>query len=139
MEKAIKRAQILIEALPYIREFFGKTIVVKFGGQAMDEENTVQRITEDIVLMRYVGIKPIVVHGGGKAISQMMQRLGIKPQFLEGNRITDEPTMEIVEMVLAGKINKEIVGLINRYGGKAVGVEGKDGKLILQENYLKKS
>jgi len=130
MEKAIKRAQILIEALPYIREFFGKTIVVKFGGQAMDEENTVQRITEDIVLMRYVGIKPIVVHGGGKAISQMMQRLGIKPKFLEGNRITDEPTMEIVEMVLAGKINKEIVGLINRYGGKAVGVEGKDGKLI---------
>ena len=138
MEKAIKRAQILIEALPYIREFFGKTIVVKFGGQAMDEENTVQRITEDIVLMRYVGIKPIVVHGGGKAISQMMQRLGIKPQFLEGNRITDEPTMEIVEMVLAGKINKEIVGLINQYGGKAVGVEGKDGKLILAKRLPEK-
>lgn len=131
MEKAIKRAQILIEVLPYIREFFGKTIVVKFGGRAMDEGSITKRVAEDIVLMRYVGIKPVIVHGGGEAISKMMQRLGIKPQFFQGNRITDEPTMEIVEMVLAGKINKEIVGLISQHGGKAVGVEGKDGKLIL--------
>lgn len=138
MEKAIKRAQILIEALPYIREFFGKTVVIKFGGRAMDEEEVKQGIAEDIVLMRYVGIKPIVVHGGGEAISQMMERLSIKPQFVEGNRVTDEPTMEIVEMVLAGKINKEIVALLNRYGGKAVGVEGKDGKLILAHRSLKK-
>jgi len=133
MEKAIKRAQILIEALPYIREFFGKTVVIKFGGRAMDKEEIKQGIAEDVVLMHYVGIKSVVVHGGGEVISQMMERLSIKPEFIEGNRVTDEPTMEIVEMVLAGKINKEIVALLNRYGGKAVGIEGKDGKLILAQ------
>jgi len=131
MEKAIKRAQILIEALPYIREFSGKTVVVKLGGQAMQKGGITHSIAEDIVLMRYVGIKPVVVHGGGEAISQLMQRLGIKPKFVEGNRVTDRATMEIVEMVLAGKINKEIVALLNSCGGKAVGIEGKDGKLIL--------
>lgn len=131
MEKAIKRAQVLIEALPYIREFFGKTIVIKLGGQAMEKGGITRSIAEDIVLMRYVGIKPVVVHGGGEAISGLMQKLGIKPKFIEGNRVTDKATMEVVEMVLAGKINKEIVALLNSCGGKAVGVEGKDGKLIV--------
>jgi len=131
MEKAIKRAQVLIEALPYIRRFSGKTVVVKFGGQAMHEEGIIRSIAEDIILMRYVGIKPVIVHGGGEAISRFMQRLGIKPKFIEGNRITDKSTIEIVEMVLAGKTNKEIVALLNSCGGKAVGIEGKDGQLIL--------
>ena len=131
MEKAIKRAQVLIEALPYIREFFGKTIVIKLGGQAMEKGGITRSIAEDIVLMRYVGIKPVVVHGGGEAISGLMQKLGIKPKFIEGNRVTDKATMEVVAMVLAGKINKEIVALLNSCGGKAVGVEGKDGKLIV--------
>ena len=119
MEKAIKRAQVLIEALPYIRRFSGKTVVVKFGGQAMHEEGIIRSIAEDIILMRYVGIKPVIVHGGGEAISRFMQRLGIKPKFIEGNRITDKSTIEIVEMVLAGKTNKEIVALLNSCGGKA--------------------
>ena len=131
MEKAIKRAQILSEALPYIRTFSGKTVVVKFGGSAMEERDVKRAIVEDIALMRYVGMKPVVIHGGGKAISHLMERLGIKPEFLEGNRVTDEPTMEVVEMVLAGKTNKEIVALLNSCGGKAVGIEGKDGELIL--------
>lgn len=134
MEKDINRARILSEALPYIRKFSGKTVVIKFGGKTSEEENTKQAIAEDIALMRYVGIKPVVVHGGGKAISRMMERLGIKPEFVEGDRVTDESTMEIVEMVLAGKINKEIVASINRcFGGKAVGLEGKDGELILAQ------
>jgi len=138
MEKAIKRAQVLIEALPYIRQFFGKTVVIKFGGRTMDQEEIKKGIVEDIVLMRYVGIKPVVVHGGGEAISRMMQKLDIKPKFVEGNRVTDQATMEIVEMVLAGKINKEIVALVNQYGGKAVGLEGKDGQLILAKRSAEK-
>jgi len=139
MEKAIKRAKILSEALPYIRKFSGKTIVIKFGGKTSDEKETKKAIAEDIALMRYVGIKPVVVHGGGEAISHMMQKLGIEPKFVEGNRVTDKPTMEIVEMVLAGKINKEIVALINRCGGKAVGLEGKDGELIVARRTSKKN
>lgn len=131
MEKAIKRAQILSEALPYIREFAGKTVVIKSGGKTADEESIKQDIAKDIVLMHYVGIKPILIHGGGEAISRFMQKLGIKPEFIEGNRVTDEATMEIVEMVLAGKINKEIVAMLNFFGGKAVGIEGRDGELIV--------
>ncbi len=138
MEKAIKRAQILSEALPYIRTFSGKTVVVKFGGSAMDKVGIKQGIAEDIILMRYVGIKPVVVHGGGKAISKLMQKLDIKPKFIEGNRVTDQATMEIVEMVLAGKENKEIVALLNLCGGKAVGIEGKDGGLILARKISEK-
>ncbi|MBE0478540.1 acetylglutamate kinase [Candidatus Aerophobetes bacterium] len=130
MEKAIKRAQILSEALPYMREFSGKTVVIKLGGKASGEKGIQRDIAEDIVLMHYVGIKPVVIHGGGEAISRLMQRLGIKPEFVEGNRVTNEATMEIVEMVLVGKINKEIVALLNLCGGKAVGIEGKDGELI---------
>jgi len=138
MEKDIKRAQILSEALPYIREFFGKTVVVKFGGRAMENEKIKEGVAKDIVLMRYVGIKPVVVHGGGEAISEMMEKLNIKPRFVEGNRVTDEPTMEIVEMVLSGRVNKEIVALINKHGGKAVGITGKDGSLILARKMKEK-
>ena len=122
MQEGVKRAQVLSEALPYIRTFSGKTIVIKFGGSAMEEQSLKEMITQDIVLMRYVGIKPVIVHGGGKAISELMGQLGIAPQFVDGNRVTDSRTMEVVEMVLAGKMNKEIVSLINQSGGNAVGI-----------------
>ncbi len=138
MEEAIKRAQILVEALPYIREFHNKSIVIKYGGKAWLEEDLKKKITEDIVLMKYVGIRPVLVHGGGEAITNMMKRLNLKPRFIEGNRVTDEETMEVVEMVLAGKINKEIVSLINQLGARAVGLEGKDGGLILAKKYKNK-
>ena len=129
--KSMNRAQILVEALPYIREFSGKTVVIKYGGKAMTDEKLKRKIAEDIVLMRYVGIKPVVIHGGGKAITNMMKKLDMKPEFIKGNRVTDKGTMEIVEMVLVGKINKEIVSLLNQFGGKAIGLEGKDGQLII--------
>lgn len=131
MEQATNRAQILIEALPYIREFSDKTLVVKYGGKAMLDENLKRKIAEDIVLMKYVGIKPVVIHGGGKAITIMMKKLNKKPEFIKGNRVTDNETMDIVEMVLVGKINKEIVSLLNQFGGKAIGLGGKDGQLII--------
>lgn len=130
MGKAINRAQILVEALPYIREFSGKTVVIKYGGKAMIDKNLKRRIAEDIVLMRYVGIKPVIVHGGGKAITSMMRKLNKEPKFIKGNRVTDQETIEIVEMVLVGKINKEIVSLLNQFGGRAIGLGGKDGQLI---------
>ena len=139
MEEAIKRAQILVEALPYIREFHSKSVVIKYGGKAWFEEDLKKKITEDVVLMKYVGIKPVLVHGGGEAITEMMKRLNLKPRFIEGNRVTDEETMEVVEMVLAGKINKEIVSLINQLGARAVGLEGKDGELILAKKYKNKN
>lgn len=131
MKEAINRAQILVESLPYIREFFDKTVVVKYGGKVMLDENLKRKIAEDIVLMRYVGIKPVIIHGGGKAINSMMKKLNKKPEFIKGNRVTDKGTMEIVEMVLVGKINKEIVSLLNQFGGKAIGLGGKDGQLII--------
>ncbi len=131
MENALRRAQVLAEALPYIREFSGKTVVVKYGGQAMADEKLKRSVARDITLMKYVGIKPVIVHGGGKAITTFMEKLGIKPRFIEGNRVTDSETMEIAEMVLMGKINKQIVSLLNQFGGRAVGIGGKDGELIL--------
>jgi len=137
--KAINRAQILVEALPYIREFFGKTVVIKYGGKAMIDKNLKRRIAEDIVLMRYVGIKPVVVHGGGEAITTVMKKFNKKPEFIKGNRVTDEETIEIVEMVLVGKINKEIVSLLNQFGGRAIGLEGKDGQLIIARKCKDKS
>lgn len=131
MQKIIEKAEILIEALPYIREFWGKTVVIKYGGSAMLEERLRQTTAEDIVLMKYVGMNPIVVHGGGPSINEMLKKLNIEPQFTpQGLRITDERTISIVEMVLAGTINKDIVGLINRSGGSAVGICGKDGNLL---------
>ena len=131
MENAIKTADVLVEALPYIRAFAGKTIVVKYGGKAMVEASLKERFGEDIALMKYVGIRPVIVHGGGPQISDMMKRLGKEPTFVRGIRVTDAETVGIVEMVLGGVINPEIVALINRHGGRAVGLTGKDGPLLI--------
>ena len=130
MEEALKRAKVLVEALPYIQKFSGKTVVAKLGGKAMGEKLS-RDVAQDIVLMRYVGIKPVVIHGGGEAISSLMKRLDIKARFIEGNRVTDQETMDVVEMVLVGKINKRIVSMLNQCGGRAVGLEGRDGQLIV--------
>jgi acetylglutamate kinase len=124
------RASILIEALPYIRRFYQKTVVIKYGGHAMVAEDLKESFAKDIVLMRYIGINAVVVHGGGPQIGEMLRRLGKKSEFLEGMRVTDSETMDIVEMVLAGKLNKDIVSSINRQGGCAIGLSGKDGQLI---------
>ena len=123
-------ADILIEALPYIRRFYGMTIVVKYGGHAMVDEQLKQDFARDITLLKFVGLKPVVVHGGGPQINLVLDKMGIRPQFVRGMRLTDEPTMDVVEMVLGGKINKAIVHQINQQGGKAVGLSGKDGSLI---------
>ncbi|MDY6910607.1 MAG: acetylglutamate kinase [Thermodesulfobacteriota bacterium] len=125
-----EKARLLIEALPYIRRFSGKTVVIKYGGHAMKEEELKGSFAQDIVLMKYIGMHPVVVHGGGPQIGRMLERLGKKSDFLGGMRVTDEDTMDIVEMVLVGKVNKEIVTLINRHGGRAIGLSGKDGRLI---------
>jgi acetylglutamate kinase len=130
MEPLIQRAEILMEALPYIQAFWGKTVVIKYGGAAMETPNLKESFALDVILLRYVGIRPVIVHGGGPQIGAMMKRLGKEPSFVGGMRVTDAETVEIVEMVLVGKINKEIVGLINHHGGKAVGLSGKDAALI---------
>jgi len=131
MNKLIRKASVLVEALPYIRTFAGKTIVIKYGGKAMTEETLKDRFALDVVLLKYVGLNPVIVHGGGPQIDQMLSRLGIEARFRQGVRVTDQATMDVVEMVLAGKINMEIVSLLNRHGGRAVGLSGKDGGLIL--------
>ncbi len=133
MNKLIKKASVLIEALPYIRTFRGKTVVIKYGGHAMTDAALKERFAQDVVLLKYVGINPVIIHGGGPQIDKMLNRLGIPAKFRHGVRVTDEATMEIVEMVLAGKINMEITDLINRHGGSAVGLSGKDGGLILSK------
>jgi acetylglutamate kinase len=125
-----RRAEILMEALPYIREFRGKTVVIKYGGAAMEQSDLKRSFALDVILLHFVGINPVIVHGGGPQIGALMKRLGKEPKFVGGMRVTDEETVEIVEMVLVGKINKEIVGLINYHGGKAVGLSGKDGSLL---------
>ncbi len=130
MEKLIEKARILVEAMPYIQTFRGKTFVIKYGGNAMIDELLKQSFAQDVVLLRFIGINPVIVHGGGPQIGKTMERMGKKPAFVSGQRVTDEETMDIVEMVLGGKVNKEIVNLINRAGGKAVGLTGKDGGLI---------
>ncbi|MBP7033942.1 MAG: acetylglutamate kinase [Pseudomonadota bacterium] len=132
---AQERAEILLEALPYIRRFYNKTIVVKYGGHAMVDDELKRLFAMDIVMMKYIGINPVVVHGGGPQIGAVLKKLGKESQFIQGMRVTDEETMSIVEMVLAGSVNKEIVGLINRNGGKAVGLSGKDGNLTRAEKY----
>lgn len=129
-ESVTEKAKILVEALPYIRRFYQKTVVIKYGGHAMVAEELKESFAQDIVLMKYIGIHPVVVHGGGPQIGKMLERIGKKSDFRAGMRVTDADTMDIVEMVLAGKINKEIVSLINRHGGKAIGLSGKDGQLI---------
>lgn len=131
MEESLAKAKVLVEALPYIREFYGKTIVIKYGGNAMIRDDLKNKVLLDVVLMKYVGMNPVLVHGGGPAVSAMMKRVGKEPEFVNGLRVTDSETMEIAEMVLAGKMNKDIVALLNKNGGKAVGLSGKDGNLIL--------
>lgn len=135
VEKSIERAEILLEALPYIRRFYNKTIVIKYGGHAMVDEELKDLFAKDVVMMKYIGIHPVVVHGGGPQIGDFLKKLGKDSKFVQGMRVTDEETMDIVEMVLVGKVNKEIVGLINQHGGKAVGLSGKDGGLIRAEKY----
>ena len=127
----LEKAGILVEALPYIKKFYGKTVVIKYGGHAMINNELKQAVLTDLVLMKYVGIHPVVVHGGGPEITGMLKRLGIESKFVGGLRVTDRETMEIVEMVLVGKINKEIVATLNLIGGKAVGLSGKDGSLLV--------
>ena len=127
---ALRRAEILMEALPYIREFRGKTVVIKYGGAAMEQADLKETFALDVILLRLVGINPVIVHGGGPQIGALMKRLGKEPRFVGGMRVTDEETMDIVEMVLVGKVNKEIVALINHHGGRAVGLSGKDADLI---------
>jgi acetylglutamate kinase len=133
---SMERADILLEALPYIKRFYNKTIVIKYGGHAMVDNELKDKFAQDIVMMKYIGINPVVVHGGGPQIGSFLKKLGKESKFVQGMRVTDEETMDIVEMVLVGKINKEIVGLINSHGGNAVGLSGKDGNLISAEKYL---
>ena len=128
--EAQRRAEVLLEALPYIREFRGKTVVIKYGGAAMEEADLKEPFALDVILLKFVGINPVIVHGGGPQIGALMKRLGKEPRFVGGMRVTDEETIEIVEMVLVGKINTEIVGIINHHGGKAVGLSGKDSSLL---------
>ena len=135
VKKSVERAEILVEALPYIRRFFNKTVVIKYGGHAMVDEELKNNFARDLVLMKYIGINAVVVHGGGPQIGSLLKKLGKESKFVQGMRVTDEETMDIVEMVLVGKVNQEIVGLINRHGGRAVGLSGKDANLIRAEKY----
>ncbi|MCB4204032.1 acetylglutamate kinase [Deferribacterales bacterium Es71-Z0220] len=130
MEKLIEKASVLVESLPYIKKFYGKTIVIKYGGHAMVDEELKSSFAKDIVLLKYIGISPVIVHGGGPQIGEMLKKLNIQSTFVSGMRVTDKETMNIVEMVLAGKVNKDIVNLINKNGGKGIGLSGKDGELI---------
>ena len=136
MDELVKKADILIEALPYIRRFSGKTIVIKYGGSAMEQESLKHSVMQDIVLLKYIGMQPVVVHGGGAQISGWMKRIGKEAEFVQGLRVTDRETIEIAEMVLAGAINKEIVSLINQHGGSAVGLCGKDANLIRASKHV---
>ncbi len=129
-ESARNVAHVLTEALPYIKRFGGKTIVIKYGGNAMTDDELKDGFARDVVLMKLVGINPVVVHGGGPQIGSLLNRLGIESEFVQGMRVTDSDTMDVVEMVLGGQVNKEIVNLLNRHGGSAVGLTGKDGDLI---------
>ncbi|MGE4317556.1 MAG: acetylglutamate kinase [Deferribacterales bacterium] len=138
MQELIRKADVLIESLPYIKDFYGETIVIKYGGHAMVDEELKFSFARDVVLMKYIGINPVIVHGGGPQIGDMLKKLNIPTQFISGMRVTDKETMNIVEMVLAGKINKDIVSLVNQNGGKAIGLSGKDGNLITAEKmYIK--
>lgn len=135
MEALIKKAQILIEALPYIQKLHGKTVVIKYGGNAMINEDLKNSVMEDITLLKFIGMNPVVVHGGGPDINKMLDKLDIKSSFVNGLRVTDENVMEVAQMVLVGKTNKEIVSLLNQKGGKAIGLCGIDGALIECERH----
>ncbi|MFO7576634.1 MAG: acetylglutamate kinase [Pelovirga sp.] len=130
MEELIAKAKVLMEALPWIRNFYGTTIVIKYGGHAMVDERLRESFARDVILMKYIGLNPVVVHGGGPQIGKVLEAMKIESHFVQGMRVTDSATMDVVEMVLGGKVNKEIVSNINRHGGKAVGITGKDGGLI---------
>ena len=136
---AAEKAKILAEALPYIRRFHGKTIVIKYGGNAMTDGKLKSSFAHDVVLLKLVGINPVVVHGGGPQIDDLLKQLGKKGEFVQGMRVTDAETMEVVEMVLGGQVNAEIVNLINQHGGRAVGLTGKDGGLIRAKKMLVRS
>jgi acetylglutamate kinase len=133
---ATHKAQILAEALPYIRRFHGKTIVIKYGGNAMTDEKLKHSFARDVVLLKLVGMDPVVVHGGGPQIDEMLKRIGKKGEFIQGMRVTDSETMDVVEMVLGGLVNKDIVNLINQHGGRAIGLTGKDGSFIRARKML---
>ena len=133
MQESIDRAKGLIESLPYMQEFRHKTVVIKYGGHAMVDENLKKQFALDVILMKHIGINPVIVHGGGPQINRLLDRLEIKPCYVQGMRVTDGETMSVVEMVLVGKVNKEIVGNINHCGGRAVGLSGRDGDLIFAE------
>ncbi len=135
LQSSMERADILLEALPYIRRFYNKTIVIKYGGHAMTDEDLKDKFARDVVMMKYIGMNPVVVHGGGPQIGGLLKKLGKESKFIQGMRVTDQETMNIVEMVLVGMVNKEIVGMINQHGGKAVGLSGKDGNLVVAEKY----
>uniref|UniRef100_UPI00405727E5 acetylglutamate kinase n=1 Tax=Candidatus Electronema sp. TaxID=2698783 RepID=UPI00405727E5 len=130
MQNEITKAKVLIESLPYLREFRGKTVVIKYGGHAMIDEELKKKFALDVILLKYIGINPVVVHGGGPQINEFLKKMQITSNYVQGMRVTDGPTMDVVEMVLVGKVNKEIVGLINHCGGRAVGLSGRDGDLV---------
>ncbi len=130
VKESIQKAKVLVDSLPYMQKFRHKTIVIKYGGHAMVDEHLKKQFALDVILLKQVGINPIIVHGGGPQINRLLDRLDIQPSYIQGMRVTDEQTMDVVEMVLVGKVNKEIVGLINHCGGKAVGLSGRDGDLI---------
>jgi acetylglutamate kinase len=137
MKDVLEKANVLIEALPYIRAFNGNTVVIKYGGSAMLDPEINKTIVQDMVLLKLVGLKPVIVHGGGPEINSMLKRLDIKSEFINGLRVTTKETMEVVEMVLAGKVNKQIVEMISGQGGSAVGLTGKDGKIIHAKKIVK--
>ncbi|MFP7753935.1 acetylglutamate kinase [Thermodesulfobacteriota bacterium B35] len=130
MRESITKAKVLIESLPYLREFNEKTVVIKYGGHAMVDEDLKKNFALDVILMEYIGLNPVIVHGGGPQINRFLEKMQITPSYVQGMRVTDGETMDVVEMVLVGKVNKEIVGLINHCGGRAVGLSGRDGDLV---------
>src|SRR5512137_780337 len=136
MQQYIEKANTLMEALPYIRRFAGKTIVVKYGGHAMADEALKESFALDVILLKSLGINPVIVHGGGPQINETLKRYGIVSEFVKGMRVTDAETMKVVEMVLVGQVNKEVVGYLNQHGGRAVGLSGKDGNLLLCKKLL---
>jgi acetylglutamate kinase len=133
VKQLIDKAEVLVEALPYMRRFFEKTIVIKYGGAAMVDESLRESFAVDVVLLKYIGLRPVIVHGGGPQIGQTLERLGKKSEFVDGLRVTDDETMEVVEMVLGGRVNQSIVDLVHRAGGRAVGLTGKDGRMLQVE------
>ncbi|EIW16501.1 MULTISPECIES: acetylglutamate kinase [Pelosinus] len=136
MKNSLETAAVLIETLPYMQDFYGKTVVIKYGGNAMINSELKNSVIQDITLLKYVGMRPIVVHGGGPEITSVLNKFGKKTEFISGLRVTDEETVSIAEMVLVGKINTEIVNLLNRHGSKAVGLSGKDANLILAKKHF---